>query len=223
MASLCGDHSSIPSGLKTVSSPSHRGSRPCSCLGFHLGPGDGYIVTVPGFGPWEVHQGLGDPGTLTTRGVMGPKEAFHAGALGGAPLPLHLGARKAMSNLDVIFKIPLSRGGLILLLRFPQALNTEFRVHWRGGMSSTNRPEMGSRPCESLLQRLQVHQGCRCPLQRCQLQTGACRGHSPPASTRIKARTAAAADPQHPPKGVQGGKQKGGPLCWEQGVFRELD
>lgn len=25
---------------------------------------------------------------------MGPKEAFHAGALGGALLPLHLGARK---------------------------------------------------------------------------------------------------------------------------------
>ena len=30
MASLCGDHSSIPSGLKTVSSPSHRGD-PQSC------------------------------------------------------------------------------------------------------------------------------------------------------------------------------------------------
>ena len=38
-----------------------------------------------------------------------------------------------MSNLDVIFKIPLPRGGLILPLSFPQALSTEFRVHWRGG------------------------------------------------------------------------------------------
>ena len=38
-----------------------------------------------------------------------------------------------MSNLDVTFKIPLPRGGLILPLSTPQALSTEFRVHWRGG------------------------------------------------------------------------------------------
>ena len=38
-----------------------------------------------------------------------------------------------MSNLDVIFKIPLSGGGLLLPLSFPQALSREFRVHWRGG------------------------------------------------------------------------------------------
>ena len=37
-----------------------------------------------------------------------------------------------MSNLDTIFKVPLSGGGLILLLLFSLALNTEFRVHWRG-------------------------------------------------------------------------------------------
>ena len=37
-----------------------------------------------------------------------------------------------MSNLDVIFKVPLSGGGLILPLSFPQALSREFRVHWRG-------------------------------------------------------------------------------------------
>lgn len=33
-----------------------KGSPPCSCLGCHLRAGDGYIVMVPGFGPWEVHQ-----------------------------------------------------------------------------------------------------------------------------------------------------------------------
>ena len=33
----------------------------------------------------------------------------------------------------LFFKIPLPRGGLILPLSFPQALSTEFRVHWRGG------------------------------------------------------------------------------------------
>lgn len=32
------------------------GSPPCSCLGYRLGAGDGYIVTVPGFGPWEMPQ-----------------------------------------------------------------------------------------------------------------------------------------------------------------------
>ena len=32
-----------------------------------------------------------------------------------------------------MFKIPLPRGGLIFPLSFPQALSTEFRVHWRGG------------------------------------------------------------------------------------------
>ena len=39
-----------------------------------------------------------------------------------------------MSNLDVISKIPLPRGDLILPLSFPQVLSTEFRVHWRGGL-----------------------------------------------------------------------------------------
>ena len=39
-----------------------------------------------------------------------------------------------MSNLDTIFKVPLSRGGLIPLLLFSLALNTEFRVHWKGGL-----------------------------------------------------------------------------------------
>ena len=38
-----------------------------------------------------------------------------------------------MSNLDTIFKVPLSGGGLILPLSFPQTLSREFRVHWRGG------------------------------------------------------------------------------------------
>ena len=38
-----------------------------------------------------------------------------------------------MSVCSLFFKIPLPRGGLILLLSFPQALSTEFRVHWRGG------------------------------------------------------------------------------------------
>ena len=38
-----------------------------------------------------------------------------------------------MSNLDTVFKVPLSGGGLILPLSFPQALSTEFRVRWRGG------------------------------------------------------------------------------------------
>ena len=40
---------------------------------------------------------------------------------------------EAMSNLYTIVKVPLSGGGLILLLLFSQALNTEFRVHWKGG------------------------------------------------------------------------------------------
>ena len=53
-----------------------------------------------------------------------------------------------MSNLDVIFKILLPRGSLIISLSFPQALSTEFRVHWRGSMG---RPEMESKPYEFLL------------------------------------------------------------------------
>ena len=53
-----------------------------------------------------------------------------------------------MSNLDVIFKILLPRGSLIISLSFPQALSTELRVHWRGSMG---RPEMESRPYEFLL------------------------------------------------------------------------
>ena len=44
-----------------------------------------------------------------------------------------------MSNLDVIFKVPLSGAGLILPLSFPQALNREFRVHWRGGPGGSAR------------------------------------------------------------------------------------
>ena len=58
-----------------------------------------------------------------------------------------------MSNLDAIFKVPLSGGGLILPLLFPQALSGEFRVHWKRGLSmiSTDRPEMEYRPYEFLL------------------------------------------------------------------------
>ena len=33
----------------------------------------------------------------------------------------------------LFFKIPLPRGGSYLPLSFPQALSTEFRVHWIGG------------------------------------------------------------------------------------------
>ena len=33
----------------------------------------------------------------------------------------------------MIFKVPLSGGGLILPLSIPQELSREFRVHWRGG------------------------------------------------------------------------------------------
>ena len=54
----------------------------------------------------------------------------------------------------MIFKVPLSRGGLILLLSFPQALNTEFRVQRWPGMISMNRPEMESRSYELLLHHL---------------------------------------------------------------------
>ena len=50
-------------------------------------------------------------------------------------------------------------------------------------------------------------------LQYCQLQVGTCRGHLPSTSTRIKSCAAAAADLQHPLKGVQGGVQKWGSLC----------
>ena len=41
-----------------------------------------------------------------------------------------------MSNLDTVFKVPLSGGGLILPLSFPQALSREFRIHWTGGRAS---------------------------------------------------------------------------------------
>ena len=44
-----------------------------------------------------------------------------------------------MSDLDVVFKIPLPRGGLILPLSSPQVLSTEFRVHWRGGLARSAR------------------------------------------------------------------------------------
>ena len=39
----------------------------------------------------------------------------------------------------MIFKVLLSGGGLILPLLFPQALSTEFRVHWRGGRARSAR------------------------------------------------------------------------------------
>ena len=42
----------------------------------------------------------------------------------------------------------------------------------------------------------------------CQLQIGIFHRHLPPTSPRIKSRAAAAADLQHPVKGVQGGEQK---------------
>jgi len=40
--------------------------------------------------------------------------------------------------------------------------------------------------------------------------------HLPFTSIRIKLQAAAAADLQHPLKGVQGGDQEGGPLCSEE-------
>ena len=61
----------------------------------------------------------------------------------------------------MIFKVPLSGGGLILPLWFPQALSREFRAHWSSGPArsartgltiSTDRPQMESRPYEFLLQ-----------------------------------------------------------------------
>ena len=58
-----------------------------------------------------------------------------------------------MSNLDTIFRIPLSGGGLILLLLFPQALSRAQSPLERWlGMISMNRPEVESRPYEFLLQ-----------------------------------------------------------------------
>ena len=58
-----------------------------------------------------------------------------------------------MSNLDVIFKVPLSGGGLILPLSFPQALSRELSPLERWpSMISTDRSQMESRPCEFLLQ-----------------------------------------------------------------------
>ena len=60
-----------------------------------------------------------------------------------------------MSNLDTIFKVPLSGGGLILpsVVVF---IGTKHRVQspverWLS-MTSMNRPKMESRPCEFLLQ-----------------------------------------------------------------------
>ena len=35
--------------------------------------------------------------------------------------------------ISVCFLFPCPEGGIILPLSFPQALSTEFRVHWRGG------------------------------------------------------------------------------------------
>ena len=59
-----------------------------------------------------------------------------------------------MSNLDMIFKVPLSGGGLILLLFFP--ISTKHRVQsplerWPS-MISMNRSKRESRPYEFLLQ-----------------------------------------------------------------------
>ena len=63
----------------------------------------------------------------------------------------------AMSNLDMIFKVPLSGGGLILLLFCCCffSIGTKHRVQsplerWPS-MISMNRPKMGSRPYEFLL------------------------------------------------------------------------
>ena len=58
-----------------------------------------------------------------------------------------------MSNLDMIFKVPLSEGGLILLLLL--FIGTKHRVQsplerWPS-MVSMNRPKMESRPYEFLL------------------------------------------------------------------------
>ena len=39
----------------------------------------------------------------------------------------------------MIFKVPLSGGGLILPLSFPQALSRELRVYWRGGRAGSAR------------------------------------------------------------------------------------
>ena len=43
---------------------------------------------------------------------------------------------------------------------------------------------------------------------QCQLQTGTCHGRLPSTSTRIKSGAAAAADLQHPLRGIQGGDQE---------------
>ena len=54
-----------------------------------------------------------------------------------------------MSNLDVIFKIPLPRGGLILPLSFPQALSrVQSPLERQPSRISMDRPEMESRPYE---------------------------------------------------------------------------
>ena len=52
----------------------------------------------------------------------------------------------------MIFKVPLSGGGLSLLLSFPQALNTELSPleRWPSRISMS-RPQMESRPYEFLL------------------------------------------------------------------------
>ena len=52
----------------------------------------------------------------------------------------------------MIFKVPQSGGGLILLLLFSQALNTELSPLERWlSMISMNRPKVESRPYEFLL------------------------------------------------------------------------
>ena len=57
-----------------------------------------------------------------------------------------------MSNLDVIFKVPLSGGGLILPLSFLLALSRELSpLERRPSMICTDRPQMESWPCEFLL------------------------------------------------------------------------
>ena len=63
-----------------------------------------------------------------------------------------------MSNLDTIFKVPLSGGGLILLWLF--FIGIKHRVQsplerWPS-MISMNRPKMESRPYEFLLQKCKL-------------------------------------------------------------------
>ena len=63
------------------------------------------------------------------------------------------GFSEVMSNLDTIFKVPLSGRGLILLLLLSQALTqSQSPLERWPSMFSMNRPKMESRPYEFLLQ-----------------------------------------------------------------------